>query len=311
MELFKSTSRINFMGVRKIAIAASVIVFVLAVISFAWQGLSYGIEFTGGVVVEVTYPQAITTDTVRHSLDTAGLKDYTVQKFGADNDIVVRLPPQSGNAAKQEGKAVLVALQTGNPGVQEKSVNTVGPQVGSQLRSQGTLAMIVALILIFIYLMVRYEWRLALGGVFATIHDLIIVLGIFSVTGMEFNLNVLAAILAVLGYSVNDTVVIFDRIRENFKRMRRGSALEIINTSINQTLSRTIMTSGMTMLVVVALLAVGGAPLRGFAVTLAIGIVVGTYSSIFVASASAYMFGVKREHFAAKKKQDTEADSVP
>jgi len=311
MELFKGTTHINFMAPRKIALAASVIVFILAIVSFAWHGLSYGIEFTGGVVVEVTYPQAVSPDTVRNTLADAGFENYTVQRFGADNDIVVRLPPRSGKASKEEGNAVLAALQAASPGVQKESVNTVGPQVGSQLRSQGTLAMIVALILIFIYLMVRYEWRLALGGVFATIHDLIIVLGIFSVTGMEFNLNVLAAILAVLGYSVNDTVVIFDRIRENFKRMRRGSALEIINTSINQTLSRTIMTSGMTMLVVIALLIVGGAPLRGFSVTLAIGIVVGTYSSIFVASASAYVFGVSRQHFAAKKKQKSEADSVP
>lgn len=311
MEMFKSTTRINFMGARKVALATSAIVFILAIVSFAWHGLSYGIEFTGGVVVEVTYPHAVSPNSVRNTLADAGFDDYTVQRFGANNDIVVRLPPRSGNASKEEGNAVLAALQAANPGVQKQSINTVGPQVGSQLRSQGTLAMIVALILIFVYLMVRYEWRLALGGVFSTVHDLVIVLAIFSVTGMEFNLNVLAAILAVLGYSVNDTVVIFDRIRENFKRMRRGSTKEIINTSINQTLSRTIMTSGMTMLVVIALLAVGGAPLRGFSVTLAIGIVVGTYSSIFVASASAYMFGINRQHFAAKKKQNPEADNVP
>src|SRR5690625_271678 len=183
MELFKGTTHINFMAPRKIALAASVIVFILAIVSFAWHGLSYGIEFTGGVVVEVTYPQAVSPDTVRNTLADAGFENYTVQRFGADNDIVVRLPPRSGKASKEEGNAVLAALQAASPGVQKESVNTVGPQVGSQLRSQGTLAMIVALILIFIYLMVRYEWRLALGGVFATIHDLIIVLGIFSVTG--------------------------------------------------------------------------------------------------------------------------------
>lgn len=311
MELFRSTTHINFMAARKFAVGASIVVFILAITSFAMQGLNYGIEFTGGVVVEVTYPEAVSTNAVRDTLAASGLQNYTVQKFGAANDIVVRMPPQAGQASREVSNTVLAALQATHPGVQKKRVNTVGPQVGSQLRSEGTLAMVVALILIFIYLMVRYEWRLALGGVFATIHDLVFVIGIFSVTGMEFNLNVLAAILAVLGYSVNDTVVIFDRIRENFKRMRRGSAMEIVNSSINQTLARTIMTSGMTMLVVIALLTVGGEPLRGFAIALGIGIVIGTYSSIYVGSATAYMFGLSRQTFAAKKKADTEADSRP
>jgi preprotein translocase subunit SecF len=309
MELFHRTTHIDFMKGRKIAIGASIVIIVLAIASFAGRGLNLGLDFTGGVVVEVTYPQAVSPNTVRKTLDAAGFTNHSVQNFGSPKDIMVRLPPREGRAAKAEGEAVVKALHAANPSVVEKQVNTIGPQVGGQLRSQGTIALIVTLILIFIYLLVRYEWRLALGAIFATLHDVIFLVGIFSFVGWEFNLTVLAAVLAVLGYSVNDTVVVFDRIRENFKRMRRGRAVEIINTSINQTLSRTILTSSMTMLVVIALLIVGGAPLRGFSIALAIGILVGTYSSIFIASASAYMFGVNREHFAAKKKVGAEGEN--
>ncbi|MDN5865002.1 MAG: protein translocase subunit SecF [Gammaproteobacteria bacterium] len=309
MEIFKSTSRVNFMRVRKLAIGASAIVIALAIVSLAVQGFKYGIEFTGGVVVEVTYPEAVSTRQIRATLTAAGFEDQTVQQFGSPTDIVVRLPPKAGEASKEVAKGVVTALQAATPGVQEKRVTTVGPQVGSQLRTQGTLALLVALLLIFVYLMVRYEWRFALGGIFATLHDLFIVMGVFSITGWEFNLNVLAAILAMLGYSVNDTVVIFDRIRENFHRMRRGSVYEIVNVSVNQTLSRTIMTAGMTMLVVIALLVVGGPPLRGFSIALAIGITVGTYSSIYIASASAYMLGASRQHFIKKKKPGAEAEN--
>ncbi|HEX5313486.1 MAG TPA: protein translocase subunit SecF, partial [Gammaproteobacteria bacterium] len=191
----------------------------------------------------------------------------------------------------------------------QKQLNTVGPQVGSQLRTQGAMALVVALILIFIYLLVRYEWRLALGAIFATLHDVVFIIGIFSFTHLKFDLTVLAAVLAMLGYSVNDTVVIFDRIREDFKRVRRGSSYEVINLAVNQTLSRTIMTHVMTQLVVIALLVVGGPPLREFSIALSIGIVVGTYSSIYVASASAYMLGVDRKEFMTKKKPAVEGGS--
>ncbi|MGH8160971.1 MAG: protein translocase subunit SecF [Gammaproteobacteria bacterium] len=311
MELFHRATHIDFMGGRKIAIGASVVIIVLAIISFGVRGLNLGLDFTGGVVVEVTYPQAVAPAKVRHVLDEAGFHNHSVQNFGSPEDIMVRLPPREGHASKAEGDAVVSALQAANPKVVEKQVNTIGPQVGSSLRTQGLWALIVTLILIFVYLVIRYEWRLALGAIFATLHDVIFLIGIFSFVGWQFNLTVLAAVLAVLGYSVNDTVVVFDRIREDFKRMRRGGAKEIINTAINQTLSRTIMTSSMTMLVVIALLVFGGAPLRGFSIALAIGILVGTYSSIFIASASAYMFGVRREHFAAKKKVDAEAEGPP
>ncbi len=306
MELFKRQTHINFMRTRKIALTMSIVVFVAAVISLFWHGLNLGIDFTGGVVVEVNYPQAMQTQTVRTTLQKAGFNNFVVQHFGSPQDIMIRLQPRKDQVAKTVGAQVVSALQTQNSKVVEKQVNVVGPQVGNELRTKGYLALIVTLIMIFIYLLVRFEWRLALGAVAATLHDLVFVVGIFSFVRLDFNLDVLAAVLAVLGYSVNDTVVVFDRIRENFKRMRRGDSIEIINAAINQTLSRTIMTSGMTLLVVIALLAVGGPSLRGFSLALLIGIGVGTYSSIYIASATAYMLGVSRQNFAEKKKTAVE-----
>lgn len=302
MEFFKRQTHINFLRTRKIALTMSLVVLAAALASFVIRGLNLGIDFTGGVVVEISYPQAVAPGAVRTTLQKAGFKDFTAQNFGAPTDVMIRLRPEKGKVAKDEGAAVVKALQTANPQVVEKQVSVVGPQVGGQLRNQGALALLVTLILIFVYLLVRFEWRLALGAVAATVHDVVFTVGIFSFTHWQFNLDVLAAVLAVLGYSVNDTVVVFDRIRENFKRMRRGEPMEIMNAAINQTLSRTIMTSGMTLLVVIALLVVGGAALRGFSLALLIGIIVGTYSSIYIASATALMLGVSRQHFAAKKR---------
>ncbi len=309
MELFKRQTHINFMRTRKIALTMSIVVLIAALISLFGRGMNLGIDFTGGVAVEVNYPQAVSTQEVRNTLQQAGFKRFTAQNFGSPEDIMIRLQPSKGQVAKTVGEQVVAALKAKNPKVVEKQVNSVGPQVGSELRTKGFLALIVTLIMIFIYLLVRFEWRLALGAVAATLHDLVFVVGIFSLARLDFNLDVLAAVLAVLGYSVNDTVVVFDRIRENFKRMRRGESIEIINAAINQTLSRTIMTSGMTLLVVIALLVVGGPSLRGFSLALLIGIAVGTYSSIYIASATAYMLGVSRLNFATKKK--TPADEMP
>ncbi len=301
MEFFKRTTHIDFLKSRKFAIAMSLVVLAAAVASFAIRGLNMGLDFTGGVVVEVTYPRAVTTETVRKVLAAAGIKEFTAQHFGSPQDIIVRLRPIKGEVAKNQGDTIVSALKAANPKVVEKQISIVGPQVGGELRNQGALALIVTLLLIFVYLLIRFEWRLALGAVAATVHDVVFTVGIFSFTHWQFNLDVLAAVLAVLGYSVNDTVVVFDRIRENFKRMRRGEPIEIMNAAINQTLSRTIMTSGMTLLVVIALLIVGGAALRGFSLALLIGIIVGTYSSIYIASATALMLGVSRQHFATKK----------
>lgn len=306
MEFFKRTTHIDFLRTRKIAIFMSLVVLVAAVASFSTRGLKLGLDFTGGVVVQVDYPTAVKTQLVRHTLQVAGIREFTVQHFGSPKDIIVRLRPVNGEIAKAQGEAVVTALKAVTPGVVEKQINSVGPQVGSELRNQGALALIVTLILIFIYLLVRFEWRLALGAVAATVHDVVFTVGIFSFTHWQFNLDVLAAVLAVLGYSVNDTVVVFDRIREDFKRMRRGEPIDVMNAAINQTLSRTIMTSGMTLLVVIALLVVGGAALRGFSLALLIGIIVGTYSSIYIASATALMLGVSRQHFATKKRTATE-----
>ncbi len=306
MELFKRQTHINFMRTRKLALTLSIVVLLAALVSLIGRGMKLGIDFTGGVAVEVSYPQPVSTQTVRTVLQHAGFKSFVAQHFGSPVDIMIRLQPHKDQVAKTVGAQVVSALQAQNPKVIERQVNVVGPQVGSELRTQGFLALIVTLIMIFIYLLVRFEWRLALGAVVATLHDLLFVVGIFSLARLDFNLDVLAAVLAVLGYSVNDTVVVFDRIRENFKRMRRGESIEIINTAINQTLSRTIMTSGMTLLVVVALLVVGGPSLRGFSLALLIGIAVGTYSSIYIASATAYMLGISRQHFAVKKKVTAE-----
>ena len=306
MELFKRQTHINFMRTRKLALTLSIVVLLAAMVSLIGRGMKLGIDFTGGVAVEVSYPQPVSTQTVRAALQHAGLKSFVAQHFGSPVDIMIRLQPRKDQVAKTVGAQVVAALQAQNPKVIEKQVNVVGPQVGSELRTQGFLALIVTLIMIFIYLLVRFEWRLALGAVAATLHDLLFVVGIFSLARLDFNLDVLAAVLAVLGYSVNDTVVVFDRIRENFKRMRRGEPIEVINTAINQTLSRTIMTSGMTLLVVVALLVVGGPSLRGFSLALLIGIAVGTYSSIYIASATAYMLGISRQNFAVKKKVTAE-----
>jgi len=306
VELFKRQTHFNFLRTRKAAIFMSLVVLAAAVASFATRGLNLGLDFTGGVVVEVSYPQAVATDAVRNQLDKAGFDNFTVQHFGAPTEVMIRLRPHKDQVAKEQGAAVVKTLQSNNPKVTEKQVNVVGPQVGGQLRNQGALALLVTLMLIFVYLLVRFEWRLALGAVAATVHDVVFTVGIFSFTHWQFNLDVLAAVLAVLGYSVNDTVVVFDRIRENFKRMRRGSPMEIMDAAINQTLSRTIITSGMTLLVVIALLFVGGAALRGFSLALLIGIIVGTYSSIYIASATALMLGVSRQHFAAKKRAAAE-----
>ena len=306
MELFKRQTHINFMRTRKLALTMSILVLLAALVSLFGRGMNLGIDFTGGVAVEVSYPQAISIQTVRTTLQQAGFKEFTAQHFGSPQDVMIRLQPHKDQVAKTVGEQVVTALKKQNSEVVEKQVNVVGPQVGSELRTQGFLALIVTLIMIFIYLLVRFEWRLALGAVAATLHDLVFVVGIFSLFRLQFNLDVLAAVLAVLGYSVNDTVVVFDRIRENFKRMRRGEPIEIVNAAINQTLSRTIMTSGMTLLVVIALLVVGGPSLRGFSLALLIGIAVGTYSSIYIASATAYMLGVSRLNFATKKKTPAE-----
>ena len=297
MELFKRTTKIDFVRHRKRAYAFSIALMVISILSLAVRGLNFGIDFTGGTLLELGYPVTVELTEVRSNLESAGVTGAVLQHFGNSRDVLVRLPPANKESKAQDraavGDRVLRALRSGTGPVPElRRVEFVGPQVGSELVAAGTLAVLIALAGIMIYIWLRFEHRLALGAVAATVHDPLAITGFFSLTGMDFDLTVLAGILAVIGYSVNDTIVVFDRIRENFRRMRKASPDMIVNASINQTLSRTIMTSATTLLVVVALLLFGGPLLRGFSTALILGIVVGTYSSIYVASAAALDLGL-------------------
>ncbi|HEX5340121.1 MAG TPA: protein translocase subunit SecF [Gammaproteobacteria bacterium] len=311
MEFFHKTPTVKFLGLRKLAIGMSVVVLALAVLSLAVHGLTLGVDFTGGITVQVSYPAPADLRQVRSALADAGYKDAIAQNFGTPQDVLIRLQPKKGVSGNDTGNAVLAALHKASPQVKLEQVNYVGPEVGKDLATKGTLAFILTLGGILLYIMFRFEWRLAVGGVAATLHDVVFVIGFFSVFHIEFDLNVLAAVLAVMGYSVNDTVVVFDRIRENFRKMRKGSPYEIINTSINQTLSRTIITSGVTLLVVIALLVLGGPVLHGFSLALFVGIIVGTYSSIYVASATAMMLGLNKADLMVKRKEDQPVDDMP
>jgi preprotein translocase subunit SecF len=314
MEFFKSNLNIAFLGKRHAMVAAvlSAALVTTSLVSFFTRGFNLGIDFTGGLLLEVAYEQPADLGDVRSALTTGGFPGAMVQHFGTDKDVLIRLPPQGKGSSAEVSTKALSALEGKAKGaVQIRRVEFVGPQVGDELTEQGGLAALYTLIGILIYLAVRFEYRLAVGAVIATIHDVVITVGVFSLFHIEFDLSVLAAVLAVMGYSVNDTVVVFDRIRENFRKMRKGTPVEIVNAAMNQTLSRTIMTSATTSLVVVALLIFGGEIIHGFALALIIGILVGTYSSIYVASAAALALGVSREDLMPVKKEGAEADSAP
>ncbi len=336
MELFRQDTQIDFLGRRRIALIASGIVMVIGIASLAVRGLSFGIDFTGGTLVEVGYSDPVAVGEVRTQLEGAGFEAALVQYFGTSRDIMIRLPVDESRQAAEISSRVTEALRapfgetlTDSPEgglqrclraasdgpvecqVQMRRVEFVGPQVGEELTEKGGLAMIYALIGILIYVAWRFEWRFAVGSVAALVHDVVITMGLFSILGLEFSLAVLAAILAVIGYSLNDTIVVFDRIRENFRKMRRGSPVEIMNASINQTLRRTVLTSATTLLVVLTLLIIGGEVIRGFAAALLIGIVVGTYSSVFVASPVVLMLGISREDMLPVKKEGAEVDALP
>ena len=272
---------IDFMGQRKIAAIVSVVLLLVSLGSLATRGLSFGLDFTGGALVEVTYEQAADLNATRQVLENAGFEDLVVQNFGTDREVLIRL--QQDNSPTL-GDQIVAALADAGQQVTLQRSEFVGAQVGDELRDQGGLGMLFALIVVMAYVAVRFQYKFSLGSVAALIHDVILVLGIFSLMGWDFDLTVLAAVLAVIGYSLNDTIVVSDRIRENFRTVRRGSSLEIINLSINQTLGRTLVTSLTTALVLLALLFLGGELIRGFASALLVGVVVGTYSSIYVAA---------------------------
>ncbi len=288
---------IDFMGKRHIAAVLSGVVLALFLGSMLFRGFELGLDFTGGTVIELGYAEPVEIVDVTGTLTENGFPDAIVQYFGTRTDILIRLPAvaEGETTSAQQSDEVLRVLSAAAAGeVELRRVEFVGPQVGEELREQGGLAVLFALIGILIYVAFRFEWRFALGAVAALVHDVIFTLGIFSVFLIEFDLTVLAAVLAVIGYSLNDTIVIFDRIRENFRKMRKGSVIEICNRSINQTLSRTIITSGTTLLVLLALYFLGGAAIEGFSLALIIGVLVGTYSTIYIATAIAVWLGVSR-----------------
>ena len=285
MEFFHKVTSYPFMRTRRMWYAVSAVAMLGSLILLGIHGLNMGIDFTGGVVVEVAYPGDADLDRARHAIEEAGYTHAQVQNFGSSRDVIVRLMQREGEDVNKVSARVVQVLQATDPGVQLRRTEVVGPQVGKELTNHGSLAVLFTFILIGIYTWFRFQWKLALSAVIATLHDPIIILGIFSVTQITFDLAVLAAILAVIGYSLNDTVVVFDRVRENFRGRRANDPEQVMDASINQTLSRTIITSGATLLVVLVLLAVGGETLRGFSWALTIGIIVGTYSSIYVAGA--------------------------
>jgi preprotein translocase subunit SecF len=297
VEFFSHQTNFPFMATRRVWYTLSAVLMVVSLGSFFVRGLNLGIDFTGGVSAEVSFPHAANVDAVRAKLTEGGFRDPQVQSFGSSRDIAIRLPPDPNQSPGEVRIRLETALHAVDPGAQVKQLDVVGPQVGNELKVSAMWALFFTLLGIFIYIAVRFHtWRLSLGAIFAVLHDPILVLGFFSLTQMSFDLAVVAAILAVIGYSLNDTVVVFDRIRERFESNRRSPSDVILDQSINQTLSRTIMTKVVTSIVVVALLFLGGPVLRGFSAALLIGIIAGTYSSIYISSAIALDFGLNAEH---------------
>ena len=295
MKLFAKATNFDFMGKRNIALTVSAILLIVALGSLFTRGLNFGLDFSGGTLIELGYTQPVDLAATRETLEKGGIPDAVVQHFGTSQDILIRLAPKEGeNDADLSTRVVAVLQKETSDKIDLRRVEFVGPQVGEELAEDGGLAVLYALICIFIYVFFRFEWRFAAGSVLALFHDVLITLGVFSMFQLDFDLTVLAACLAVIGYSLNDTIVVFDRIRENFRKMRKGTSVEIANSSLNQTLSRTLMTSITTLLVLVALFIVGGEIIHGFATALIIGVVVGTYSSIYIASSAAIMLGVSK-----------------
>ena len=298
---------LDFMGKRHVATVASVLLVLVAIVSVAFSGISRGLDFTGGALVEFGFPAAVDPDEVRVVLEAQGFVNGVVQNYGSETDLLVRMPPVEGVDQSALGSEIAAVLARAFPGVVLRRSEFVGPAVGEELTESGGLALLVALGLVMVYIMWRFTGKFALGAVAALVHDVLIVVGAFSVFGWTFNLPELAALLAVIGYSLNDTIVVSDRIRENFRTVRRGTPVEIVNRSLNQTLGRTLVTSLTTLLVLGALLFAGGEQISGFATALAIGVVVGTYSSIYVAANVLLATGVSSQDLALPEKEDASA----
>jgi len=309
MKILQGKSTIDFMSKRMFALAFSVILIVVSIGSLFYQGLNFGIDFTGGYLIEVGYEREVDIGPIRSTLAENGFKDAMVQHFGTAKDIMVRIAPREDiNKAGLSDNIVAILQQNSEQTISMRRVEFVGPQVGEELRDQGGLAMLVALGGILLYVSFRFQFKSAVGAILALVHDVIITIGVFSLTRMDFDLSVLAALLAVIGYSLNDTVVVLDRIRETFRNVRKRSPVEILNLSINQTLSRTLMTSLTTLLVLGALFLFGGEVIRSFAFALIIGVLVGTYSSIYVASSTLMAMKIHKQDFLVEAKEEVVDD---
>jgi preprotein translocase subunit SecF len=300
---------INFVGKRKFAMIFSAILLIASVASLSLQGLKFGVDFTGGTLIEIGSKTSANLDEIRSKLSNNNFKSFNVSNFGSDREVLIFLQPdENTNANANISSKILGVL---GDDFDMRRVEFVGPKVGEELTNDGGLAMLYALIGILIYVALRFEYRFGIGSVVALIHDVVITLGFFSITGVQFDLTVLAAVLAVIGYSLNDTVVVFDRIRENFLNTRKDDSEIIVNDALNQTLSRTIMTSITTLLVLIALFFLGGEIINGFALALIIGVGIGTYSSIFVASSVILSMGITKEHMLPSEKEQQEIDNRP
>jgi len=300
MEFFNPNSKVDFMGARRWTALFSLVIFILSIGTLLFNGLKWGLDFTGGTQIEVSYPTAADLTQIRSTLNNSGFKEAQVVSYGTSKDVLVSIAPHEGMDQSRLVDQVMAAL----PGASKQRVDFVGPQVGKELATKGALAIIVSLLATMIYIAMRFEYRLAFSAAVALIHDPVLILGVFAFFGIEFDLKALAGLLAVIGYSLNDTIVVFDRVRENFVKIRRGSPIEIMNTSINQTLSRTIMTSMLTLFVVGALFVYGGETIHGFSLALIIGILIGTYSSIYVAGALAVALGLDRKDFLPRQRRE-------
>ena len=309
MQLLKEKTNFNFMSKRKIAAVFSVLLILASIGSLVTQGLNFGIDFTGGTMIELSYQEEAKLNDIRTKLEQNGYADAIVQNFGSIHDILIRLPVHAAENTAELSNRIVAALQADHEStIDVRRVEFVGPQVGEELTEQGGLAMLYALIGILIYVSFRFEYRFAIGSVVALVHDVILTLGFFSVTQLEFDLTVLAAILAIIGYSLNDTIVVFDRIRETFLKMRKGTSEEIVNRALNDTLSRTLMTSITTLLVVTSLFIFGGEVIHAFSIALLIGILIGTYSSIYIASNTILAMGISKADLMPPEKDDEDVN---
>jgi preprotein translocase subunit SecF len=309
MKFFARVPNINFMAQRKVGLAVSALLTLGAILLVAVRGLNLGIDFTGGVLVEVEYPRTVELDTVRGSLAEAGYERAVVQYFGASDAVLIRLPPAEDASSAQVSTSILQALNAEQNGVSLRRIEFVGPQVGEELAEKGGLALLFAFIGIMIYIAFRFEWKFSVGAIAALVHDAVMVLGYLSLLQVEFDITTLAAILALIGYSNNETIVIFDRVRENLINQRRTEILDVVNLSVNQTLLRSVITHLTTLLVLFALLLLGGSSVHSFSVALIFGVVVATYSSIYVSTNLAVALGISREDLLPP--EDKEVDELP